>query len=95
MSKLQWSTTPPTKDGDFFYSGRTPDGEEVVTIAQIYTDLKTSQRSVVLLLPPYWRGDMSRTLPTLHHGELEKWTGEWSGPEFGLCCATNSPTRTA
>jgi len=82
-----WQKEPPKNDGDYFYSGPTPDGKEIVVIVQIVTDPK-GQRFACCLIPPFWRGDTTRINSTVHFGEIEKWKGEWSGPELGLCCAT-------
>ena len=87
-TSMKQSTTPKN-DGDFFYTGNTPAGESIVGIVQIITDPK-GQRWAVVYIPPYWRGDMERSRPTCHFDKLENWTGEWSGPEFGLCCTTEN-----
>jgi hypothetical protein len=85
-SEFNWKNNCPENDGDFFYSGKTPSGESIVGIVQIVTDPE-GQRWTVVYIPPYWRGDMKRHLPVCHFDKIEKWTGQWSGPEFGLCCA--------
>jgi len=87
-TSMKQSTTPKN-DGDFFYTGNTPAGESIVGIVQIITDPK-GQRWAVVYIPPYWRGDMERNIPTCHFDKLENWTGEWSGPEFGLCCTAEN-----
>lgn len=82
-----WNDQPPKEDGDFFYNGKTPEGDEIVAIVQITTDPK-GERWCSVFLPPFWRGDRERITAKVIFGELEKWRGQFSGPEHGLCCAT-------
>lgn len=83
----EWHQDPPKEDGDFFYTGQVPDGGEIVAIVQIYTHPDSGTRMACLLIPPGWRGDKARRQPTIHAAPLDKWHGQWSGPEHGLCCA--------
>jgi IS4 transposase len=87
-NKYTWSKTAPAEDGDFFYSGKLPKSdEEIVCIVQIVT-IPRGKRVGTVFLPPYWRGQMDRTEPSVYYGKLKEWDGEWAGPEFGLCTAT-------
>jgi len=89
--EFDWQEQSPEHDGDFFYSGKTPSGEEILAIVQITTDPK-GVRWCSIFFPAFWRGQLGRTYPEIHFGELYKWKGKWAGPQFGLCCVT-SPTR--
>ncbi len=85
MDQYEWKDEPPENDGDFFYTGETPDGEDVVAIVQITT---TKQgRMGWLFIPANWRKDKGRENPVLKAAELSAWKGQWAGPEYGLCCA--------
>jgi len=81
-----WTAKPPARDGDFYYAGKTPEGKEVLAIVGVVT-IK-GDRQAYLYIPPEWKGDTSEK-GTLHYGTLEEWEGEWSGPEYGLCCVTS------
>lgn len=82
-----WEKDAPIRNGDFFYSGKLPGGlETVICVAQI-TKSPDGKRYASTLLPPWWRDQIGRVRPTIYFGELHEWEGEWSGPEFGLCCA--------
>ena len=83
----EWNTQPPENDGDFFYSGDTPNGEEIVAIVQVLTNLENGERWACLFIPPYWRKDETRKQGTMHWAKVEDWKGVWSGAERGLCCA--------
>lgn len=89
MDTYDWRAQPPAQDGDFFYSGPVPDGGKLTAVVQIFTT-DTGNRMACIFIPPYWRGDRSRKNPTVHLAPLAQWTGEWSGPEFGLCCVSAS-----
>jgi len=83
----EWNKNPPQNDGDFYYYGPLPGGgDNIVIIVQITTHPGTGQRLGCFFMPPGWRGNKMIVTPTLHAAELHMWTGEWSGPEFGLCC---------
>lgn len=86
----EWNEQPPKNDGDFFYFGNTPDGEEIVAIVQVVTNIENGDRLACLFIPSYWHGDVNRTRPTIHSAKLNEWGGQWSGPEYGLCCATQT-----
>ena len=89
-AKWEWRNEPPEEDGDFFYTGPLPDGNDVVLIVQTFTHPLTHERMALTVIPPGWRGDETITQPKLHFGTLDQWRGKWSGPEFGLCCASNN-----
>jgi len=78
-----WQAEVPKNDGDFYYSGPTPEGKEVVAIVGIVTI--EGERQAYVYLPPNWRGDEAER-GTLHYGLVADWKGEWSGPDHGLCC---------
>ena len=91
MSDYEWKREKPKHDGDYFYSGPLPGGEQtVVAIVQVYTDPAGNTKRACLYIPPGWRGDKSRKYPYLYLGLLSEWKGEWAGPEYGLCCVCNS-----
>jgi len=85
--KYEWRINPPKEDGDFFYTGLTPDGTSVLAIVQIFTNPNSNFREACLFIPPGWRGNVTQNA-TLHCAKLEMWKGKWSGPEHGLCCIT-------
>jgi hypothetical protein len=81
-----WRNEPPTQEGEFFYNGKTPDwSENILAIVHVVRDAESNELTACLFIPPYWRGDKSRTQAKLHYGTLDKWEGRWAGPEFGLC----------
>jgi hypothetical protein len=79
-----WRNEPPTEDGDYFYAGNVPDGAKIVGIVQIFTHPVNNERMVCTLIPPGWLGNISGKQPTIHSGTLDKWNGQWAGPEGGL-----------
>lgn len=85
---MPWERTPPDNDGEFFYTGKLPNGMEYVGIVYIVTDLGDSEkrRIACVFIPPFWGGDKDRLLPTVVHAPLRDWTGEWAGPRYGLSC---------
>lgn len=86
MQYFKWSDIPPKNDGDFYYSGMTPDNtENIVAIVHVLTG-PGGERYACLFIPKWWRGDIARETPAFYSGLLEEWKGMWSGPEFGLCC---------
>jgi len=86
-SDYEWHDEPPKENGDFFYNGPTPDNsEQVLAIVQITTHPDTAKRIASLMLPPGWRGNKARRMSTVHFGTVDEWKGQWSGPEYGLCC---------
>lgn len=86
----EWQDNPPKENGDFFYNGPLPDGGNVITIVQVFTHPENNKRMACTLIPPGWRGDKDRKRPVLHAADLEDWRGQWSGPEYGLCCVVYS-----
>ena len=90
-TRHEWRNEPPKEDGDFFYSGPLPRGENILAIVQVFTYPVSKDRMACVFIPPGWRGDMSRREPVVHFGKLDEWKGEWAGPEYGLC-AVNSKT---
>ena len=96
-NKFEWKDKAPENDGDFFYWGPTPDGtiklqldaqkENIFAIVTITTLPQNDERYACLLIPPGWNGDKTRTMSVIHGDKLNKWTGQWAGPEFGLCYA--------
>jgi hypothetical protein len=86
MKNFRWSDIAPKNDGDFFYTGKTPGGEEeIVAIVQIVTS-PSGKRYGCLFIPQWWRDGKTRDMPVFYSGEIDKWKGMWSGPEFGLTC---------
>lgn len=83
-----WRDYAPGEDGDFYYYGKLPTGDQFVGIVQITTLPQTKQRWCCVLIPPGWRGDVDIKKPNIVHGSIDEWTGQWAGPEFGLSCAT-------
>jgi hypothetical protein len=92
VSEYQWQDEPPKEDGDYFYTGKVPDGIDIVGIVQIFASPKHNKRMACIFIPPGWRGDTERKEPTVHFGEIEKWKGQWAGPEGGLCRVNYQPT---
>lgn len=84
--QYEWTDEFPKRDGDFFYSGKLPTGEDFVGIVQISTH-PTSDRFACVYIPPGWRGTPERK-PILVFGLPDEWTGQFAGPEFGLSCTT-------
>ncbi len=82
MNNYEWQKTAPKLDGDFFYNGPTPSGEEIVGIVGIVT--RRGARVAYIFIPPGWRGDQEEQ-GTLHSAAVEEWKGEWAGPQGGLC----------
>jgi len=90
MQIYEWKNEAPKEDGDFFYTGPLPgQKEDVVLIAQVFTEPKSGNRMAVAFIPPGWRGDKKRQA-IMHCGTLDKWKGQWAGPEFGLCCVSKA-----
>jgi hypothetical protein len=86
MKPYLWRNEPPEQEGEFFYSGKTPDGKEtIVAIVHVVMNEELHALTAFLLIPPYWRGDKNRACAKLHFGTLDEWEGQWAGPEFGLC----------
>lgn len=88
-SPADWRADAPINDGDYYYTGPTPSGKPVVAIVGIVTI--DGKRHAYLYVPPKWRGDEEER-GTLHHGLVAEWTGQWAGPEDGLCCVTANST---
>jgi hypothetical protein len=86
---LRWLPDPPKNDGDFYFSGITPSGMDVVAIVQIFSHPTNGRRGAVMFIPPGWRGDNARVMAEVIQGSLEEWRGQWAGPEFGLNCVVN------
>ena len=82
--QYEWHDDPPKNNGDFFYSGNTPGGEDVLAIVQITLNPNDMQRWACLFIPPGWRGNMERKDQAFYVALLEEWKGQWSGPEHGL-----------
>ena len=86
--KYEWKDEAPKEDGHFYYYGETPSGERVTDIVRIKTKPGTGERWV-FLFQPAWRDGNPDTMPQLHHSPIEKWLGQWAGPEYGLNTVTN------
>ena len=84
----KWTKEFPKRDGDFFYSGKLPSGKDFVGIVQVITNTD-EQRYACVYIPMNWRGSGEKA--ALVYGRPEDWTGEWSGPEFGLSCVEVTP----
>ena len=81
-----WHDDAPKDEGDFFYSGKTPEGREILAVVQVFVTADGVKQAGVFL-PPNWRGLGGEAI--LHFGKIEEWKGQWSGPEHGLCCVSN------
>jgi hypothetical protein len=85
---FEWQDTPPKENGHFYYTGPIPGtARSAVAIVEIATKPDTDERWVFLLTPNVGKNKM----PELTIAELEKWTGEWAGPTYGLLTVTNHP----
>jgi hypothetical protein len=86
MNPYLWRNEPPTREGEFFYNGKTPDRSvDIAAIVHVVMNEELHALTAFLLIPPYWRGDKNRACAKLHFGTLDEWEGQWAGPEFGLC----------
>jgi len=81
----QWSDEFPKRDGDFYYSGKLPNGREFVGIIQTGTSPDIGERFACVLIPPGWRGNKEQKAEVVF-GKVEEWTGQFAGPEHGLNC---------
>jgi hypothetical protein len=83
-----WKDTVPENNGSFYYNGPLPAigaASLFVGIIQISTSPIDGQRYASVFIPPGWRGS-KEVLPIIYFDKLEKWTGQWAGPELGLEC---------
>jgi hypothetical protein len=85
----EWKDEFPVNDGHFFYTGELPDGSgKFVGIAEVFTN-KHQERGAAIFFPP-----THDQLPKFVMAKAEEWTGQWSGPDYGLVTVTANTSLT-
>ena len=85
MNTHPWKDEFPKEDGDFFYSGKLPTGEDFAGIVQVGVHPDNKERYCCVFIPPGWRGNKNQKAAVIF-GAPDEWKGQFAGPSFGISC---------